>query len=129
GPPPAERLSTVTTVAAVLPDRLRSSRAIEQVLRRGRQKAGRRSVIALTPTDGSATRLAVVASRRVGTAVRRNRAKRLLREAARGLPWRPGLDVVLVARAECADSELAAVRSELCRLAVELRALDPQEAT
>lgn len=117
----------MTTAAAIRPDRLRSSRAIEQVLRAGRQRAGRHSVVALVPTGRSRTRLAVVASRRVGTAVRRNRAKRLLREAARALAWRTGLDVVLVARAECADSEFAAVRSELRRLAADLGALIQRE--
>jgi len=49
--------------------------------------------------------------------VQRNRAKRLLREAARTLAWRPGHDVVLVARAACAGSDLASVAAELTRLA------------
>jgi ribonuclease P protein component len=65
----------------------------------------------------SGVRLTVVASRRVGGAVQRNRAKRLLREAARTLAWRPGLDVVLVARADCAGSDLTTVATELTRLA------------
>jgi len=69
--------------------------------------------LARTPVDGPATRLTVVASRRVGNAVQRNRAKRLLREAARDQVWREGLDVVLVARDDCASSGLGPVSTEL----------------
>ncbi len=65
-------------------------------------------------------RIAVVASKKVGTAVRRNRAKRLLREAARATAWRSGVDVVLVARAACADSDLRAVQQDVTRCANEL---------
>ena len=52
------------------------------------------------PHDGAA-RYGLTATRKIGNAVRRNRAKRLIREALRScahaLP--PGLDVVVVARA------------------------------
>jgi len=64
--------------------------------------------------DGGAARVAVVASRRVGNAVARNRCKRLLREAARHCAIREDLDVVLVARAALAGSSVAAAHRELC---------------
>ncbi len=67
--------------------------------------------------DLGVTRLTFVASRKVGTAVRRNRAKRLLREAARCITWRPGLDIVLVARADTAQAGLAEVITEVQALA------------
>lgn len=73
--------------------------------------------------DQAPARLAVVASRRVGGAVQRNRAKRLIREAARRQVWRPGVDLVIVARRACAESDLATVEAELVDLAdrLELR--------
>jgi ribonuclease P protein component len=107
------------------PDRLRRSGDVVATLRTGRHRAG--SLLALhvrrrEPATGPA-RLTTVASRRVGGAVRRNRAKRLLRAAAQDRPWRDGLDLVLVARPACADADMAAVRSELEAHAARLDAL------
>ena len=49
-------------------------------------------------TGGIPSRLGVVASRKVGGAVQRSRAKRLLREVYRRTPDRPAGDLVLIAR-------------------------------
>lgn len=101
-------------MAPVGADRLRDSRTIGAVLRGRRKRAGRLLVVHVHERgDDLPARLAVVASRRVGGAVQRNRAKRLLREAARQRSWGPGWDVVLVARGACADSQLDAVAQEL----------------
>lgn len=77
-------------------------------------------VHAIERGDERPARVAVIASRRVGGAVQRNRAKRLLREATRHLPLRPGIDLVLVARARCARSNLNEVLDELTGLASDL---------
>lgn len=79
--------------------------------------------------DREEVALAVVASRRVGGAVERNRAKRLMREAARRLPWHPSQDLVVVAREACARVGRQAVEEDLRRLAGQLEALeDPRRA-
>lgn len=101
-------------MSPLVADRLRDGRAIAAVLRGRRKRASSRLVVhVLMRDDDRPARLAVVASRRVGGAVQRNRAKRLLREAARTQAWSPGIDVVLVAREACAHSVLAEVVGEL----------------
>ena len=70
--------------------------------------------------DDQASRVAVVASRRVGGAVQRNRAKRLLREATRAATWVPGHDVVLTARADCATAHVTDVTDDLRSTALRL---------
>lgn len=70
--------------------------------------------------------LAVIASRRVGSAVARNRAKRVIREAARQLDWKRGTNLVVVARQACACSSSQDVSAELAVLG---RALDVIEGS
>lgn len=62
----------------------------------------------------------MIASKKVGSAVRRNRAKRLLREAAQDLVWIDGIDVVLVARRGCPGSDFQHVRGDVAACAHQL---------
>ncbi len=61
-------------------------------------------------------RVAVVAGRRVGSAVARNRAKRRLRAAAAATNPPRGRDAVLVARPSSVSAPFAALRSEVERI-------------
>jgi len=110
--------------------RLSRDADVRRAMRSGRQRAGRLLSLHVVPTSAEAaatgpapSRLAFVASRRVGDAVRRNRAKRLLRAAAREQVWRPALDIVLVARTAAAESDVHAVGAELVELGQRLDAL------
>lgn len=79
--------------------RLTRSDDVRAVLRRGQRRAGDVVVVHVRRRDDARPgRVAVVASRRIGNAVTRNRAKRVLRAAvaAHGVP--PGVDLALVAR-------------------------------
>lgn len=72
-------------------------------------------------------RFAVVASRRVGSAVVRNRAKRLLREAIRPRinDIQPGWDGILIARPAIAGASLREVEEAVFALLIRARILAP----
>jgi ribonuclease P protein component len=79
-------------------------------------------------TDGErglSGRVAFVAGKRLGSAPRRNRAKRLLREAVRrtGVP-RDDIDVVFIAREKTASSPLATVVEDMERVWEKLAVTD-----
>jgi ribonuclease P protein component len=101
--------------------RLTSSNDYMRVRRTGKSFAHPLVVLVIVPNDEEQTRIAVSAGRRIGNAVKRNRAKRLLREAARSLipEIKPGWDMILVARQPLPEAGLhevkVAVRSLLRR--------------
>ena len=87
---------------------IKSSREIDRVFRTA-HRASQPLVIALVapspPGRDLHGRVAFVAGKKLGNAVLRNRAKRVLRAAAReaGAPW-GGYDVVLIARPKTSRS-------------------------
>jgi ribonuclease P protein component len=88
-------------------ERLRKSDDIRRVYANGVAFHCRHLVLISLRTETAQCRVAFVASRKVGKAVRRNRAKRLLREAHRTISAgraMSGWDIVLVARASAAGS-------------------------
>lgn len=58
------------------------------------------------------TRLGVAATRRLGDAAHRNRAKRLVREVFRRNKTLPGFDVVVVPRPELLDAEFSSLEAD-----------------
>lgn len=99
-------------------DRLRRNAEIENVRKSGRRVHHALAMLHYRPNDDQRSRFCFVAGRRVGTAVRRNRAKRLLREALRQqLPAiHPGWDCVFVARAAAADATFVDVEAAVLHL-------------
>jgi ribonuclease P protein component len=105
--------------------RLRSAREFRRVYQRGRRQHGRLvTLVGFFARTGKGARLGVSVSKDHGGAVRRNKLKRILREAFRlerhGLP--PQLDLVVIPRQQDGRLELAAVRQELVRLVQRLAA-------
>ncbi|MBN1878359.1 MAG: ribonuclease P protein component [Anaerolineae bacterium] len=80
--------------------RLRRSQEFRRVWSEGRSWAHHLFILWAVPNTLSHTRVGLTASRKVGNAVARNRARRLLREAMRHkyAHIEPGWDIVLVAR-------------------------------
>lgn len=94
-------------------------RAESRAAMRGRSLRGERVIVYVARARGP-SRAAFVASRRVGGAVVRNRARRILREAWRALvpSVREGHHVVLVARREIVGAKAGDVTDEVRRLLV-----------
>lgn len=81
--------------------------------------------------DQAGARLGIVVSRKVGGAVIRNRAKRLIREAFRATPalWPADVDVIVIAKRPTGEAGLARVIEELqgARASLEKRYADARK--
>jgi ribonuclease P protein component len=58
------------------------------------------------PTNRGVGRLGIAATRKIGGAVQRNRAKRLIREVFRRNKIAPGFDIVIIPKREYLDASL-----------------------
>ena len=68
------------------------------------------------PRNGDVTRLGIAATRKLGGAVQRNRAKRLVREIFRRHQHPPGLDIVVVPRTALLEAPWPVIQDRVCRL-------------
>jgi ribonuclease P protein component len=95
-------------------ERLRTGAAFDRVFKRGARHSGRLFLLVAAPNGLAYDRLGLAVSRRVGGAVERNRARRLLRETFRRVerPAGPGADLVVVAHAEIVGRGQAEVDRE-----------------
>ena len=98
--------------------RLTRSEDFKRVRRSGKSYAHPLVVLIVQTHDQPRLKVGVAAGRTVGTAVYRNRAKRLLREAMRTiLPnITPGLDLILIARPGLTSASLEEARQALLTL-------------
>ncbi len=110
--------------------RLTQSSLFLQTYEAGLCRRGRLMTLWIRKQPDTSLRLGVVASRRVGGAVQRNRAKRLLREAWRLNRHRfaGGVDVILSARSDIVRVALDDVVKELLYLGSKTGLLARKEA-
>jgi ribonuclease P protein component len=101
------------------PEILRRPEDFQRLRTRGHAARSRSVVVVHSENGRPQFRYAVVAGRKVGKAVRRNRAKRVLREAQRSLLRRlhlGGQDVLLIARSSTADSTSRTLEAQILQL-------------
>ena len=100
--------------------RFRLTRSDDFVRVRRNGKSYTHPLVVLTVQAGSSphTRVGVAAGKMIGSAVQRNRAKRLLREAIRSLmpSLPPGWDLILISRAGLASASFEETRAALASL-------------
>ncbi len=96
--------------------RLRRRKDFAAAYRQGRAQGNQLLVLRVRPNGSGVTRFGFVVGKVVGGAVVRNRVKRRLREAARSIETRPGLDIVIGARKSSAEADYRKLRQALIAL-------------
>ncbi|MDR2074424.1 MAG: ribonuclease P protein component [Oscillospiraceae bacterium] len=98
-----------------MPQILRRDSDFKRVLGRGRSFLGRGVVMYTFKNRCGLLRLGVIASKKVGGAVERNRARRVIKEAFRNLVrlLPTGVDIVLIARAATINYKTIEVQREI----------------
>lgn len=98
--------------------RLTRSDDFKRVRQTGKSFAHPLAVLVIQTSESKNLRVGVTAGKNVGSAVQRNRAKRLLREAMRPLipNIASGTDLILIARPKLVTSSLTDVSSALTNL-------------
>ena len=102
-------------------ERIRRRPEFERAYSEGSRLHARFMTVIVVPNSFRYPRLGVAASRKLGAAVSRNRAKRLARELFRchkvgpAFEAQPGLDVVIVPRREMLNAPFAALEADYAR--------------
>ncbi len=93
------------------------------VLSQGSSWVGNLVVMRALPNGLKLSRYGLVASKRVGNAVVRNRQKRLLREILRQTPLKPGWDIVFITRPAAANASFTDLRQLVRHLLTQAKLL------
>lgn len=107
--------------------RLRRRAEFQKVFDNGQRVRGRFLTLLVATSTAPTTRLGIVASRKLGDSVRRNRAKRLIREIFRHVQQAEGtaVDIVVIPRVELFTAAYTSLeedfRSVLSRCITRLR--------
>lgn len=92
--------------------RIRRHADFQNVYTHGTRIAGRYYTLFTRPNGLGVGRLGIAATKRLGGAVVRNRAKRLIREVFRRNDIAPGFDIVVVPKRELLTTSVAALETE-----------------
>jgi ribonuclease P protein component len=92
--------------------RIRRRAEYQQIYDRGTRIRSRYSTVFIAPNDKGITRLGIAATRKLGGAVERNRAKRLIREVFRRNTLAQGFDIVVIPKRELLDASLTLLEAD-----------------
>jgi ribonuclease P protein component len=95
-------------------ERVKRRVEFQQVYEHGFRTHARFMTLFVLANNLAVMRLGVAATRKLGDAVERNRAKRLVRELFRRNKTLPGFDVVVVPRRELLDAEFSSLEADYC---------------
>lgn len=93
-------------------ERVRRRVEYQRIYDRGLKVHGKFLTMFTLSNDLQIGRLGIAATRKMGGAVVRNKAKRLIREVFRRNKLAPGFDVVVIPRRELVDASLTAIEAE-----------------
>ncbi len=93
-------------------ERVRRRADYQQIYDRGTKVHGKLLTLFTLSNNLTFGRLGIAATRKIGGAAVRNRAKRLIREIFRRNKLAPGFDVVVIPKREMIDASLTAIEAE-----------------
>ena len=93
-------------------EHIRRSAEFQGVYERGVRLRGRFSTTFFLPNDHGVGRLGIAATKKLGGAVVRNRAKRLIREVFRRNKLASGFDIVVIPNRDLLDASLTVLETE-----------------
>lgn len=93
-------------------ERVRRRVEYQKIYDQGARVHGRFFTLFTLPNQLPHGRLGIAATKKLGGAVVRNRAKRLIREVFRQNKVAPGIDVVVVPKRDLLDADLTAIEAE-----------------
>ena len=93
-------------------ERVRRRREFERIYETGVRIHGRFMTVFVASNASARPRVGVAATRKLGSAVERNRAKRLARELFRRNKLAAGLDIVIVPRREMLDAPFGTIEAD-----------------
>ena len=94
------------------PEHIRARADFQRLYDTGRRLSGRLMTIFIGSNGTTEPRLGIAATRKIGSAVVRNRAKRLARELFRQHKPPGGLDIVVIPRREMLDAPYVTLEAE-----------------
>ena len=97
-------------------EHVRKRADFELIYKTGFKRSGRLMTLFTRERESGAARLGIAATRKMGAAVERNRAKRLVRELFRHHKPAGALDVVVVPRREMLEAPYARLEAEFVSL-------------